>query len=128
MKRMLLTTAAIVLATSLAACGKKEASAPAAAPASMANATPAPASDMSNMDMSGGAKMAKGSGTVTAVDAKAGAITLDHGPIPEANWPAMTMTFKATPAVTSAVTPGEKVDFDLKLQDGAGEVTAVRRR
>jgi Cu(I)/Ag(I) efflux system protein CusF len=121
MKRLGLATT-LGLAAGLAACGKPQAAAP-LAPAT----TPAAASDMANMDMSAGAKMAKGSGTVTAVDTKAGTITLDHGPIPEANWPAMTMTFKAAPAVTSAVKTGDKVDFDVKIQGGAGEVTAVRR-
>ena len=54
-------------------------------------------------------------------------ITLDHGPIPEVNWPAMTMTFKTTPAVTGAVKVGDKVGFDVKVQGGAGEVTAIRK-
>ncbi|MDB5476681.1 MAG: copper-binding protein [Phenylobacterium sp.] len=128
MKRLMLTTAALALAGSLAACGKNGASAPPAAPASMTNTAPVAGSDMSKMDMSGGAKMAKGSGTVTGVDAKAGTLTIDHGAIPEANWPAMTMTFKAAPAVSGAVKAGDKVDFDVKLQGGVGEVTAVRRR
>jgi Cu/Ag efflux protein CusF len=129
MNRLMLTAAAIGLAAGLAACGKNEAAdpaTPAAAPAqSSANTLPAASSDMSKMPA--GAKMAKGSGTVTAVDAKAGTITLNHGPIPEANWPAMTMTFKAAPAVTGAVKPGDKVDFDLKLQGAAAEVTAVQK-
>jgi Cu(I)/Ag(I) efflux system protein CusF len=131
MKRLVLSLAALALAGSLAACGKKETVAttePAAAPA----AAPAPAAstsgDMAGMDMSGDAKMGKGKGTVTAVDAKAGTITLDHGPIPEAGWPAMTMAFKAGPSVTSAVKVGDKVAFDVKLQGGAGEVTAVQKQ
>jgi Cu/Ag efflux protein CusF len=39
----------------------------------------------------------------------------------------MTMTFKAAPAVTGAVKPGDKVNFDLKLQGAAAEVTAVQK-
>jgi Cu/Ag efflux protein CusF len=134
MKRLVLTLAALGLAGSLAACGKKEtvaATEPAAAPA----ATPAPAAptaaasgDLPAMGMSSDAKMARGTGTVTAIDAKAGTITLDHGPIPEANWPAMTMGFKAGPSVTQAVKVGDKVAFDVKLQGGAGEVTAIKKQ
>jgi Cu(I)/Ag(I) efflux system protein CusF len=125
MKRFVLTLAALVLAGSLAACGKKETVAttePAAAPA----ATPAPAAPTAAA--SADAKIAKGTGTVTAIDAKAGTITLDHGPIPEANWPAMTMGFKAGPSVTQAVKVGDKVAFDVKLQGGAGEITAIQKQ
>src|SRR3546814_5515399 len=65
--------------------------------------------------------MAKGHGTVTAIDKTAGTITLDHGPIPEAKWPAMTMAFKAAPAIIDAAKVGDKVDFDLTLTGNAGE-------
>lgn len=65
---------------------------------------------------------------LTWIKPPAGTITLDHGPIPEVGWPAMTMTFKAAPAITSAAKVGDKVAFDLKLQAGAGEVTVIRRQ
>ena len=86
------------------------------------------AGDMGNMEMSPAAKMAKGSGKVTAVDKAAGTITLDHGPIAEANWPAMTMAFKAAPAVIESVKVGDEVNFDLKLNGNAGEVTAISKK
>jgi Cu(I)/Ag(I) efflux system protein CusF len=120
---------------SLAACSPKgdgvktaaseAASAPAAAPA----ATPpaANAAAMANMGMASEAKMAKGTGKVTAIDARAGTVTLQHGPIAEAGWPAMTMAFKATPAIVGQVKIGDKVDFDLVLKDGGGEITSVRK-
>jgi len=72
--------------------------------------------------------MAKGHGTVTAIDKTAGTITLDHGPIPEANWPAMTMAFKAAPAISDAAKVGDKVDFDVTLVGSAGEVTAIHKK
>ncbi|HKP77712.1 MAG TPA: copper-binding protein [Phenylobacterium sp.] len=132
MKRLVLTTAALSLAGLLAACGQKEAAKTetAAAPAAeMPAATPPAASPaMAGMNMAADAKMAKGTGTVTAIDAKAGTITLDHGPIPEANWPAMTMGFKAAPAIAQSVKVGDKVAFDLKLEGGAGEVTAIQKQ
>ena len=67
-------------------------------------------------------------GTVKTVDKAAGTITLEHGPIAEANWPAMTMAFKAAPALIDSVKVGDKVAFDLALKNGAGEVTATRKQ
>jgi Cu/Ag efflux protein CusF len=127
MKHLVLTTAAIGLAGLLAACGQKEAAKTetAAAPAPAAEA-PASTSPMSGMDMAADARMAKGTGTVTAVSADS--VTIDHGPIPEANWPAMTMGFKASPELAKLVKVGDKVAFDLKLQGGAGEITAIQKQ
>jgi Cu/Ag efflux protein CusF len=129
MMRLALTIVAVGLAGSLAACNKKAAStetaaAPAASTPAASPVVPAPASDMGGM--SGEAKIAKGTGTVTAVDTTTGAITVDHAPIAEIGWPAMTMGFKATPALAHSVKVGDKVAFDLKLQGGAGEITAIR--
>ena len=121
----------LALTAALAACGSKTDSnqaaaantaAPAAAESNMM------AGDMGNMAMSPTAKMAKGTGKVTAIDKSAGTITLDHGPIAEANWPAMTMAFKAAPALIDSVKVGDKVAFDLALKDGAGEVTAIQKQ
>ncbi|MBU3992160.1 MAG: copper-binding protein [Alphaproteobacteria bacterium] len=72
--------------------------------------------------------LAKGHGTVTAIDKGAGTITLAHGPIPEAKWPAMTMAFKAAPAITDTAQVGDKVDFNLKIAGSAGEVMALTRQ
>ncbi|MBN9506651.1 MAG: copper-binding protein [Sphingopyxis granuli] len=85
--------------------------------------------DMGNMAMPAEtAKVAKGTGTVKAIDETAGTITLEHGPIAEANWPAMTMAFKAAPALIDSVAVGDKVAFDLALKDGIGEVTAIQKQ
>ena len=60
-----------------------------------------PAGDMSGMPGMAGSQAsmtaADGSGVVTAIDAKAGTVTLHHGPIAKLSWPAMTMAFKASP-------------------------------
>lgn len=93
--------------------------------------TPAPKDGMAGMTPPAAApaeKLVKGTGTVTAVDAAAGTITLDHAPIPEAGWPAMTMGFKAAPSVAEGVKVGDKVAFDLKLQGSAGEITAISKQ
>lgn len=124
-------TIALGLAVLTAACGKKE-EAPVAVETNQAAGPAATMSgDMGNMAMApatSAAIQARGHGTVTAIDKAAGTITLDHGPIPEAKWPAMTMAFKAAPAITDAVKVGDKVDFDLTLTGNAGEVTAIHRR
>jgi Cu/Ag efflux protein CusF len=117
----------------LAACGPKAETNEMAAANTAVEATGNMAEmpgNMGNMAMpaEGAAKMAKGSGTVTAIDKAAGTITLDHGPIPEASWPAMTMAFQAKPALLDSVKVGDKVAFDLALKDGAGEVTAVQKQ
>lgn len=129
MNRLASTAVVLILAASVASCGKNEAAAPAAtaaSPSAPSSAVPAPPS--ADVSKAAGPKMAKGSGTVKAIDPASGTITLAHGPIPEANWPAMTMAFKAGPAVTGAAKPGDKVNFDVKLENGSAEVTAVRRQ
>lgn len=73
------------------------------------------------------ATMAEGTGVVKAIDKSTGKITLEHGPIPEAKWPAMTMAFKAAPALLDTVSVGDNVAFDLKISGGKGEVTALRK-
>jgi len=55
----------------------------------------------------------QGSGVVKGVNAKAGTVTLHHGPIPALKWPAMTMTFKAAPEVVQAAKTGKSVTFTL---------------
>ena len=119
------------LSVLLAACGdKNETNAVTTSDAAdnMAAVTGNMSSGMGNMAMAAGTKMAKGSGTVTEIDRSAGTVTLDHGPIPEANWPAMTMAFKVKPELLDGVKVGDKVAFELALKDGAGEVTAIKRR
>jgi Cu/Ag efflux protein CusF len=69
-----------------------------------------------------------GTGTVTAVDAGKGTVTIDHGPMPEIGWPAMIMAFKADPALLAGVQQGDSVAFDLTLTDGSGEITALRKQ
>lgn len=120
MKRLILTAAALSLAGSLAACSK-----PAATTTEAAAPAAAPSADMAAMGMPADARMAKGTGTVTAVTVDS--VTIDHGPIPEVNWPAMTMTFKAAPEVAKLVKAGDKVGFDLKLVGTSSEVTALRK-
>jgi Cu(I)/Ag(I) efflux system protein CusF len=119
--------ATLGLTALLAACGEKAAT-NATAPTNTAEVTGNVSSDMGNMAMPADTKMGKGTGTVTAIDKAAGKITLDHGPIPEVGWPAMTMAFKASPALLNSVAVGDKVAFDVTITGNDGEVTAVTKQ
>ncbi|MCW6529037.1 copper-binding protein [Sphingomonas sp. MMSM20] len=116
--------ALLAVSALLAACGQQDEHAASA----VANRPEMPAA-MGNRAMPAeAAKTASGIGTVTAIDKTAGTITLDHGPIAEAGWPAMTMAFKAQPALLDKVKTGDQVTFALKLEGGSGEVTAIDRQ
>jgi Cu(I)/Ag(I) efflux system protein CusF len=56
----------------------------------------------------------KATGQIKSVDARAGTVTIHHSPIPALDWPAMTMTFKATPEALKAAKSGQTVAFTLK--------------
>lgn len=135
--KLLTIAATLGLAALLAACGQKAetnedtaANTSTEAPSGKGEMAGNMSGDMGNMavPVDNRAEMAKGNGTVTAVDKAAGTITIDHGPIPAANWPAMTMAFEAKPEILGSVKVGDKVDFDLALKDGAGEVTAIQKQ
>jgi Cu/Ag efflux protein CusF len=67
-------------------------------------------------------------GTVDSVDAKAGTVSLSHGPVPSLKWPAMTMEFKAANAsLLQALKPGAKVSFEfIERQPGEWVITSVK--
>lgn len=123
MKKTMILTALIALPISLSGCDKKP-----EAPKVEAPKAAATSDAMSNMAMPAGIKMGKGSGTVTAVDATAGKITLDHGAIPAVGWPAMKMGFSAKPDLLKGVAVGDKVHFDVTVTGSAGEVTAIKKQ
>lgn len=69
---------------------------------------------------------AQGSGVVKSIDAKAGSLTLQHGPISALSWPAMTMAFKADPALLRTVKVGQQVTFTVKTGGAGPEVVAIQ--
>ena len=72
---------------------------------------------------------ANASGVVKKIDTAAGMVTLQHGPIPAINWPAMTMSFKvADPALLKNIKEGETVDFTLKAENGNEVVMAIQAK
>jgi RND family efflux transporter MFP subunit len=69
-------------------------------------------------------------GTVKALDAKAGTISIAHGPVESLNWPAMTMDFKAAnDAIAAGAKPGATIAFEF-VERGPGEwvITKVEAR
>ena len=122
MNKTMTITAFAALSIALSGCDKKP-----EAPKADAPKVAATADARTNMAMPEGSKMGKGSGTVTAVDATAGKITLDHGAIPAVDWPAMKMGFSAKPDLLKGIAVGDKVDFDLTVTGNAGEVTAIKK-
>ncbi len=72
------------------------------------------------------AKVHKGSGTPTKVDTAAGKVTIDHGPIPTLNWPAMSMTFSVKDkAMLDHVHEGGKVEFEFVQQGPDYVITKI---
>jgi len=70
-----------------------------------------------------------GSGAVTAVDASAGTITINHEPIAAINWPTMTMQFTAeNPAILQGIAVGDRVTFEIKSASESSVVTMVQKQ
>jgi RND family efflux transporter MFP subunit len=70
----------------------------------------------------------KADGTVDSLDAKAGTLSLSHGPVATLKWPAMTMEFKAAnAALLAGLKPGQAVTFEfVERQPGDYVVTSIK--
>ena len=104
---------ALFTAILLAGCTQQPGNAgPAQAPGAASMADPQPAPTPGDQATTGASTMgikASGMGTVQTVDGTAGKVTIAHGPIAPVHWPAMTMTFKASPEQLASVKAGQKV-------------------
>lgn len=68
-------------------------------------------------------------GVVKKVDAQAGKITIQHGPLKNLDMPAMTMVFKAKDAaMLSAVKAGDNVRFVAESLPGGLTVTSIEKK
>jgi Cu/Ag efflux protein CusF len=65
---------------------------------------------------------------VESLDAKAGSVTLAHGPVASLKWPPMTMEFQlANPSLAASLKPGAKVAVEfVERAPGEWVVTAVK--
>lgn len=61
----------------------------------------------------GAGTAASATGTIQTVDMDSRKITIAHGPVAALKWPAMTMSFKATPEQLASAKAGQKVDFEF---------------
>lgn len=88
-----------------------------------------PAKTDAGMNMETPAGAITGIGTVTQVDAAAGAITINHEPIAALSWPAMTMQFTVeNPAILQGIAAGDHVSFELKSATETSIVSMVQRQ
>jgi Uncharacterized conserved protein len=96
----------------------------------MAESMPAEGMPMSEDMMGSDAEMqmASAEGTVTAVDDQAGTITVDHGPVPAVDWPAMTMAFEADENLRQEVAVGDEVIFDFRTSESGNRITSISRK
>jgi Cu/Ag efflux protein CusF len=63
----------------------------------------------------------KASGKIDGIDAKAGVVSIEHGPVESLKWPGMTMDFKlANETLLKGVKPGASIDFEF-VERGQGE-------
>ena len=113
-QRMLL---GVALPLVIAGCGKPAPQAPGRDNGSMAG-----------MNMSAETKSGHGSGTVTKIDAASGEVTLQHGPVTELGWPAMTMTFSGKRGTMDGLKVGDKVDFTFDWDSKTGRLTSIAKR
>ena len=89
----------------------------------------APAAGAEGMDGmqrdSATATTASATGTVQSVDASAGTVTIDHGPVEALQWPAMTMTFRAPDVDLAAIEKGDQVSFEFTSTGMDGTITSI---
>ena len=81
-----------------------------------------------DMPMTGAVRTASGEGTVTAIDAAVGTITLDHGPVAAMGWPSMTMAFDIAPEVRDKIAIGDTVTFEFEASDAGNRITSVSKK
>lgn len=68
-------------------------------------------------------------GTVTAIDAAAGTVSLDHEAIPAIDWPAMSMQFSAEDrSILQGIAVGDRVSFRLKSATDTQVITEIAKQ
>ncbi|HFQ5289141.1 efflux RND transporter periplasmic adaptor subunit [Vibrio vulnificus] len=74
------------------------------------------------------AETAWAKGEITDLMADHGMLTINHQPVPEWNWPGMTMNFNAAQGVDlSALQKGQAIEFEMqKTDDGQYQIIAIK--
>lgn len=70
---------------------------------------------------------ASATGEVRRVDAKAGKVTLKHGPIAALELPAITLVYQAAPVLLVNIEPGDRVRFTATRLNDAYVVTELSK-
>ncbi len=65
-------------------------------------------------------------GTIKKIDAKAGKVTIIHGPLASLDMPAMTMVFRADEAMIAGMTEGQDIEFVADRVKGKLTVTQMK--
>ena len=121
MKKTLMIATLMAVPLTLSACGKKtEQPAPVATQAMDKQA-------MDAMAAPAAPKTGSGEGKVVSVNASTGAITIEHGPIQQIDWPAMTMTFAVKDkGLLNKLSVGKTVTFQITKEGADYVVTSVK--
>lgn len=74
------------------------------------------------------AQQAQASGEVRRIDVAAGKVTIKHGAIADLQLPAMTLVYRADPAVLRGIQPGDQVEFVAARQDHHYVILQIRKK
>jgi len=81
------------------------------------------------MEQNGSAvQTAKATGTVRKINEEKGSVTIAHGPVPELDWPPMTMGFKASPEQMEQINEGDEVEFEFTSEGMNSSITSIKPR
>ena len=71
-----------------------------------------------------------GEGTLNAIDAESGSVTISHQPIASLKWPAMKMDFMlANPSLVSGLKPGAAISFEfVERSPGEWVITSLVKK
>ncbi len=84
---------------------------------------------MSGMDTKESASPVQSRGVITAINIEKRKVTLNHEPIPELNWPSMTMGFSVAPEVKlEGLGKDDAVVFTLPPAGKRQQVTAISKQ
>lgn len=84
---------------------------------------------MSGMDTKESTGPIQSRGVITAINVEKRKVTLNHEPIPELNWPRMTMGFSVAPEVDlDGLSKDDSVAFTLKPAGKGQQVTAISKQ
>ncbi len=73
------------------------------------------------------AQTAKATGTVRKIKQDKGSVTIAHGPVPELQWPAMVMGFKATTEQLEGLQEGDEIEFEFTSKGMNSTITSIKQ-